>query len=208
MLRPLATGFSFLEVPRWHHGRLWAADMFAERVVAISPDGTTQEIPVPGMPSGIAWDPQGRMVVLTRDGRLLRREDGAFGAIGATHATGPAPCNELTITANGIALVGVFGLSSGALLAVTADGSSRIVAQDLLLPNGQQLTADGQTLLVAESAAQRITAFTVDPDGTLRGRRVWAAFGEPASARTLPEVLPQVQVWADGMHSTPPAASG
>ena len=29
-----ADGFSFLEVPRWREGRLWAADMFAGHLVA------------------------------------------------------------------------------------------------------------------------------------------------------------------------------
>jgi sugar lactone lactonase YvrE len=196
---PLATGFAFLETPRWREGRLWAADMFAERLVAIATDGTVQTIDVPGVPTGIGWNPQGKLLVLTRDGRLLRNSGDTFDQIGPAVHDGPAPCNELTVTAGGIGLVGVFGLATGALLAVTPDGSPRMVADDLLLPNGQQLTPDGHTLLVAESAGPRITAFTVQDDGTLHDRRVWAAFGEPATARSLRDVLGQVTVWADGI---------
>lgn len=37
-----ADGFSFLELPRWHEGRLWAADIFAGQVVALTTDGAAQ----------------------------------------------------------------------------------------------------------------------------------------------------------------------
>ena len=36
------------------------------------------------------------------------------------------------------------------------------------------VTADGATLIVAESYANRLTAFDIAPDGSLSGRRVWA----------------------------------
>ena len=39
-----ADGFSFLEIPRWHQGRLWAAEMFAGQVVAFTADGVTQMV--------------------------------------------------------------------------------------------------------------------------------------------------------------------
>ena len=36
------------------------------------------------------------------------------------------------------------------------------------------ITPDGGTLVVAESFAGRLTAFTIDTDGSLTGRRTWA----------------------------------
>jgi sugar lactone lactonase YvrE len=42
------------------------------------------------------------------------------------------------------------------------------------------LTPDGATLIVAESFANRLTAFDVDRDGGLSGRRVWADLGAGA----------------------------
>jgi sugar lactone lactonase YvrE len=36
------------------------------------------------------------------------------------------------------------------------------------------ITPDGGTLVVAESFAGRLTAFTIEADGSLTGRRVWA----------------------------------
>jgi sugar lactone lactonase YvrE len=82
---------------------------------------------------------------------------------------------------HGRAFVGIFGLRGGALTRLDPDGTQRTVAPDLLLPNGQALTRDGQTLIVAESAGQRLTALTITPDGELTDRRVWASFGPPAA---------------------------
>ena len=52
---------------------------------------------------------------------------------------------------------------------------ARPVADGLAFPNGMAITADGSTLIVAESYAQRLTAYDIADDGTLSGRRVWAA---------------------------------
>ena len=43
------------------------------------------------------------------------------------------------------------------------------------------VTPDGSTLLVAESHAQRLTAFTITADGSLTDRRTWAELGDGAS---------------------------
>lgn len=32
---PLVGGFSFLEAPRWHDGRLWLSDFYTHRVIAV-----------------------------------------------------------------------------------------------------------------------------------------------------------------------------
>lgn len=199
-LRRLAGGFSFLETPRWRDERLWAIDLYTERVLGIAPDGgVVDELRVGEVPAGIAWDASGELLVLTRSGRLLHRTTAGSLSERARLQAGPAPCNEITVDPYGNILVGVFGLASGALLTVDATGRSRRVAEDLLLPNGQALADDGRTLLVAESAGQRITAFTIDPDGSLTDRRPWAVLGAPASSRSLPEVFQQVDTWLDGI---------
>ena len=62
----------------------------------------------------------------------------------------------------------------GTLALVSPDGTARQVADDLAFPNGIAITADDSTLIVAESYAERLTAFAIDDDGGLRDRRVWA----------------------------------
>ncbi|HET7050127.1 MAG TPA: SMP-30/gluconolactonase/LRE family protein [Solirubrobacteraceae bacterium] len=196
----LAAGFAFLESPRWKAGRLWAADLFASQILAFSPGGEIElTLNVPGTPAGLGWDATDRLHVLTADGRMLAESHGQL--IERPHRIdrGSALCNEMTFDAHGRLFVGIFGLLEGALRRVDPDGTQRTVATDLLLPNGQALTADGQTLILAESAGQRLTAFSLTPDGQLTDRRVWASFGPPASATSLKDAVGQLKVWPDGI---------
>jgi len=199
-LNLFADSFSFLEIPRWHEGQLWAADMLAGQVVAFAADGAAQVVTtVPELLAGFGWMPDGSLLVVTRSGRLLGQEEGLAVEVASQLSGGSVPCNEMTIDSQGRAYVGLFGLAGGGLVRVDPDGSARVVAKGMLLPNGQALSADGRTLIVAESAGQRLSAFTVGADGWLTDRRVWASFGEPATATTLSGIIAQVSVWPDGI---------
>jgi sugar lactone lactonase YvrE len=66
----------------------------------------------------------------------------------------------------------------GSLALVTPDGSARQVADDVGFPNGMVVTADNSTLILAESYANRLTAFEIAADGSLSNRRIWAALGD------------------------------
>jgi sugar lactone lactonase YvrE len=48
------------------------------------------------------------------------------------------------------------------------------VADGIAFPNGMLVTPDDSTLIVAESYANRLTAFDIAADGGLSNRRVWA----------------------------------
>jgi sugar lactone lactonase YvrE len=61
---------------------------------------------------------------------------------------------------------------------VTPDGGTRVVADNMLVPNGMAMTPDGRMLIVAESMGARLTAFDVEADGSLTGQRIWAQLGE------------------------------
>jgi sugar lactone lactonase YvrE len=49
------------------------------------------------------------------------------------------------------------------------------VADGIAFPNGMVVTPDNRMLIVAESYANRLTAFDIDVDGNLSNRRVWVA---------------------------------
>jgi sugar lactone lactonase YvrE len=58
---------------------------------------------------------------------------------------------------------------------VDASGNARVAADGLVAPNGTVITPDGRTLVVAETYAQRLTAYDIADDGALARRRVYAA---------------------------------
>jgi sugar lactone lactonase YvrE len=62
----------------------------------------------------------------------------------------------------------------GIIALVTPDGSARRVADGVSFPNGMAVTPDNSTLIVAESYANRLTAFDIGADDGLSNRRVWA----------------------------------
>jgi sugar lactone lactonase YvrE len=62
----------------------------------------------------------------------------------------------------------------GIVALVTPDGSAQQVANDVAFPNGMVVTPDNSTLIVAESYANRLTAFDIAIGGSLSNRRVWA----------------------------------
>ena len=183
--RVLADGFAFPEGPRWHEDAFYFSDMHAHEVIRLDADGgRTVVATVPTCPSGLGWDPQGRLLIVSmEDHRLLRQEmDGSLEAIAdfshlATHLS-----NDMVVDARGRAYIGNFGfdLHAGAkpattnLVFVDTDGSVREAAKDLSFPNGAVITPDDGTLILGESFGARLTAWDIADDGSLSNRRVWA----------------------------------
>jgi sugar lactone lactonase YvrE len=62
---------------------------------------------------------------------------------------------------------------------VLPDGTCREVADDVWFPNGMVVLGD--TLVLAESHADRLTAWTITDQGELTDRRVWADLGPGAA---------------------------
>jgi sugar lactone lactonase YvrE len=206
----LAAGFSFLESPRWHDGLLYVSDFYSHRVLR-TPDGREFETvcEVDGQPSGLGFDRQGRLLVVSMtDRRLLRLDDSGLTEVADLAGLASYHCNDMVVDDRGRAYIGNFGsdvdnagIAPACLILVEPDGRARPVAGDLVFPNGMAITPDGLTLLVAETFAYRITAFTIGPDGSLHSRRVWAplADGSVPLPRALAQVLAAGQVTPDGI---------
>ncbi|HVX20033.1 MAG TPA: SMP-30/gluconolactonase/LRE family protein [Acidimicrobiales bacterium] len=188
-------GLYFGEGPRWHDGRLWYSDFFERAVLSVAEDGTRRsEVAVPGRPSGLGWLPDGRLLVVSMEDRVvLRREpDGSVVRHGDLRPWATHHGNDMVVDAAGRAYVGNFGFdyyafgdgqaefARASLVRVDPDGASVEAAADLSFPNGAVLSPDGRTLVVAESFALRLTAFDVAADGTLSNRRLWAHLGDCA----------------------------
>ena len=176
----LLGGLGIPESPRWHEGRLWFCNWIDRQVVAVGMDGTTEVIMARdpdshSMGYSIDWLPDGSL--LTTGDKIRRRApDGSMAVLAEQHA------NEIVADGRGNAYINgadfdfVAGGAPkpGYIKLLTQDGELRQVAGDIQFPNGMVITPDGRTLIISESFAGRLTAFDVDPDGGLSGRRVFA----------------------------------
>jgi sugar lactone lactonase YvrE len=186
-LQTLMSGLTFGEQPRWHDGRLWFSDWGTQEVIAVDLEGRSEVIlQAPSFPCCVDWLPDGSLLVVSgNDGRLLRRApDGSLVTHGdLSRLSEPPAGNELVVDRHGNAYVnGGQALgedsSTGIVAMVSLDGSARQVADALAFPNGMLIMPDGRTLVVAESYANRLTAFDIDTDGSLSNRRIWASLGD------------------------------
>jgi sugar lactone lactonase YvrE len=206
-LTTLVEGGSYFECPRWHEDRWWVSDFYRHAVYTYGPQGDEQlVVEVEGQPSGLGWLPDGDLLVVSmKDRRVLRR--GADGDV-TTHAqlseltTGHL--NDMIVDGQGRAFVGNFGFdlmgggrpAPASLVRIDPDGTAAVAASDLWFPNGMMITDDG-TLIVAETFAARLTAFDIQPDGSLVDRRVWAQV-QPSPAADTETMLSAVSFAPDG----------
>ena len=190
---PFVSDLFFGECPRWHQGRLWYSDFFDHAVFSVSPEGERRtEVAFGGEPAGLGWLPDGRLLFASRlDRAIMRREpDGTVVRHGELTPWATWHANDMVVAQNGQAYAGNFGFDLDGLLLGTVDasvvgptslvrvdpdGTSAEAAADLAFPNGTVITDDGATLIIAESMGACLSAFARRPDGTLAGRRVWAA---------------------------------
>lgn len=190
----LAEGIYFGEGPRWHEGRLWFSDFYAHAVKSVNESGALRtELELDDQPSGLGWLPDGRLLVVAMRERAVKRLDaGALVLHGDISPLSAHLCNDMVVDAQGSAWVGNFGFDLDAelrarggdvitdhpvtnLARVDADGSVHLAARDMHFPNGSVITPDGKTLIVAETLAGCLTAFSIGADKELTDRRIWAA---------------------------------
>ena len=222
----LLEGGHFYEGARWHDGHFWVSDLYAGQVLRIAPEGQAEVIVQmdDDQPSGLGWLPDGSLLVVGMTQRKLWRIDpGQAPVLHADlvpHTGGFA--NDMVVDRQGRAYVSNLGfdLFAGAapattrLVRVDLDGTAQVVGDPLHFPNGLVVTADGNTLVVAETFGGRLTAYKIEANGDLSGRRCWAELGrEPSwdSVHTMldTECAPdgcaidaQDRVWvADALHA-------
>jgi sugar lactone lactonase YvrE len=181
----LLDGLLFPEGPRWHDGKLWFSDMQGLHVMTVDLDGNSEKIVrIKNSPSGLGWLPDGRLLVVSMlNRRLLRLDPVGLVEIADLRNLASFHCNDMVVDKLGRAYIGNFGFDLAAgdpvepaeIIMVTPAGDARVVAGDLFFPNGTVITPDGQTLIVAETWGNCLTAFDIQPDGSLHNRRTWAA---------------------------------
>jgi len=180
----LMEGIVFGESPRWHDGQVWFSDWGAHQVIALDPGGSHEVVAtVSSIPMCIDFLPDGRLLVVdSAQRRLLRRDaDGSLVQHADVSEISDKPWNDIVVDDRGNAYVNSIGFdfpggqfAPGRVALVTPEGNVGRVAGDLAFPNGMAISPDGATLIVAESYANRLTAYDIGRDDGLGNRRVWA----------------------------------
>ncbi|HEX6229237.1 MAG TPA: SMP-30/gluconolactonase/LRE family protein [Solirubrobacterales bacterium] len=185
-LTKLFGGGTFFEAPRWHEGRWWVSDFYTGggRVLAIDPEGTIEREIRLQQPSGLGWLPDGDLLAVSMTGHSLWRlgADGEPREYADLSEFSRGEANDMCVDSEGRAWVDSFGYDlyagdparGATLMRVDPDGSVVAAAEDLYFPNSITIPPPGDTLIVAETIAARLTAFTIAPDGSLSARRVYA----------------------------------
>jgi sugar lactone lactonase YvrE len=182
----IVDGLLFPESPRWHDGSLWFSDMFRGQVWRLNVTTGARELvlQLDGRTSGLGWLPDGSLLVVSMHDRAVLRVDAAGVSVYAALApfvTGDP--NDMVVAPSGRAYVGNFGHGYAEGLApepanivcIESDGAVRVVAEDLLFPNGAVITPGGERLIVAEGFGSRLTSFRIDHAGNLTDRTTFAS---------------------------------
>ena len=180
-------GIVWGEGPRWHDGMLYFSDIMGKKIMKTDLNGNAEKVvDVPGMPSGTGFLPDGRLLIVSgMDGTLYTKEDGGLVEYANMYKglAGTMGINDMVVNNNGNAYVGCYGYditkyrggpAPGWVALVTPDKKIQKVGEDIMCPNGMVITPDGSTLIAADTIARLLIAWTIEPDGTLSGRRIFA----------------------------------
>jgi len=187
---PLATGFSFVEGPRWHDGAVYVTHIFDDAVERVALDGSaTRVAELPSSPISTSFTNDGTMLVCGMAGTIWRVTDGR-----ATEWVDLAPLDDddwgdLVVAEDDTVYVANQGFSyptrmpsleewNSAIYRIGADGVPQRVADGFLYANGLAITPDGKWMGVAESFGHRLWRLPIRADGTLGERELVVEFDE------------------------------
>jgi sugar lactone lactonase YvrE len=181
----LLSNLEFPEAPRWRNGKLFFSDFIGQKVYSVDQKGKSEVIvEMEDSPSGLGFINDGRMLIVSMQRRHLMRLDPEGLKIHADLSNFTKyNCNDSVTDTLGRTYVGNWGtkaLESPAeptcIFLVTKNGDARIVAENLIFPNGCIVTPDCKTFIVAETFGNELTAFDIESSGNLINRRIWAEF--------------------------------
>jgi sugar lactone lactonase YvrE len=164
------------ESPRSHNGELWVSDTQGSKLVVVGADADGPRVIELESPVNGTWFlPTGDLVGARMQDTRVDRFDGETWRpyCDVTELSRTGRLGDLIALPDGTVFVDdVTHGEPGQLLRIDADGNGSVAAEDLTFPNGLAVIDDGSTLVVAETFAGRLSAFTLTPDGRLEDRRV------------------------------------
>ena len=190
-VRVCVSGLGLLESPRWSGGAVWFADWTAGKMHRYDVSRGTSEVVAQVDSLPLCFDLSGPdlFVLDSQHGQLLRKTvTGALSKWIDVQDLSSGGGNEVLVSGDLVYLnFGNFDPRQGfptepvgLIASIDADGRTRVLADAVDFPNGMAITSDRRELVVAESHAGRLTAWTINSDGALSDRRLWADLGDAA----------------------------
>ena len=181
----LAHGFTLIEGPVWVPGRgLIFSDVHGGGVYCLGSDGSVETVfPYRRGIGGMALHESDGMVVGGRNIAFKRFAGGdTIVLLDRDPDHGNMGYNDLTTDAAGRIYAGSLGSPvfeageqlAGELHLIDLDGSSRVVAEDIVLTNGLGFSPDGGTLYHSDSRRQTVYRYAVAEDGDLGEKQPFA----------------------------------
>ncbi|KAK5723674.1 hypothetical protein LTR15_005373 [Elasticomyces elasticus] len=183
---PLADGLYFGESPRYHDGKLYISDMTGRTIYTIDPQSGHKEVlvEVEHQPNGMCFAEDGSLIYSSMfNAQLWKYKDGEHTLYADMSDVMTGYCGDMVIDKSGTVYLDDTGARvlhgeqprPGKLLAIRANGSAEVAAENIIFPNGIFLTGDGKILYVAETFGYGLLKYDVDPNGSLSNRQqVWA----------------------------------
>ena len=186
-MEKLAEGYGLIEGPLWDPGRgLVFSDVLFGGVFCLGLDGKVTSVfehrrGIGGISSHVA----GGLVVSGRNISFKPFDGGdTVALLDRDEANGNVGYNDITTDAAGRIYAGSLGASpvfadgreprAGDLYLIDLDGSSKVVAKDIMLTNGLAFSPDGKTLYHSDSRRQTVNCYDVKSDGSLGAKQVFA----------------------------------
>jgi sugar lactone lactonase YvrE len=179
-------GLKFTESPRWRDGKLWFLDIHDHRIKTADLDGRVETaVELPFTPNSFGLRRDGSLLVGDAMQRQIYRWDGtALQPLADLGGITRFCLSDGIVDAQDRLYAGDIGynfldpalkpVDTCVIACVELDGRATVVAEGLQFPNGMVITPDGRTLIVAETAGHRLSAFDIRPDGSLGKRRLYA----------------------------------
>lgn len=164
-------------------GNIYAVNFSKDQTIGrVTPDGRGEVfVTLPGKSTGngIVFDRAGRMYVADYVEHNVLRIDMKTKQIEVfAHEDSMNQPNDLAIAPDDTLYASdpAWAKSTGQIWKIDTKGKVTLVAPDMGTTNGIEVSPDGRTLYVNESAQRNVWAFDIQPDGTLARKRLLRQF--------------------------------
>jgi sugar lactone lactonase YvrE len=183
------------ESPRWHNGALWLSDTQGSRLWT-DDGGAWRSTPLDSPCNGLWFLPDGRLAgAMLHQRRVAEWDEQRWRDYADLADLVAGPLGDIVGDEAGNLYVDDVGFDAvtnqrpapGRIILVRYDRTVVVAADEVEFPNGLAIIENGHTLVVAQTSAQRLTAFEIRADGTLGRRRPYADLAKLLGPQARPD---------------------